>query len=103
MVFTLIFATTLLGCIKGENYDIKSAKVKNPEEVSNSCSQNMGLNPGKKEQLANVLKNNGGELNDAFKLDVYIIVSEAEEIPPQDKEETMRSYFNCLKDSAESK
>lgn len=93
-----ILTISLSGCF-GEKYTIESKKVTNAEEVSNSCSQNMGLSESEKVQLANELKNNDRKFNDEFKLQAMIIITEADGIPPEDRDAAQAAYFSCIENS----
>ncbi len=97
-----LFALTLSSCF-GEKYEIKSPKINSPEEVSNSCAQNLGLDEKDKEQLATILKNNGSKLNDEFKLYAMMIVTESDGVAPEDRDSVQKSYFSCLENSENTK
>ena len=97
-----ILAALLPGCF-GEKYNIEYPKVKNPEEVSNSCAANTGLNDQEIQQLAKVLKNNGSRLNDEFKLDAMLIITESDNVAPEDRNNVENAYFSCIEQSTETK
>ena len=98
-----IFTLVLSGCFFGEKYKIESPKVSGAEEVSNSCSQNLGLNEDDREQLAKVLKNNDSKYNDEFKLDAMMIITESDSIAPEDRDSVEKAYFSCIEASANTK
>ncbi len=93
-IFTLIFS----GCF-GEKYKIESPKVSGAEEVSNSCSQNLGLDEEDREQLAKVLKNNGSKYNDEFKLEAMLIITESDGVAPEDRNAVEKTYFSCIENA----
>lgn len=98
-----IFAITLSGCFFGEKYEIKSAKVHNPEETSNACAKSLGLNEKDTKQLAKVLKNNGSKLNDEFKLAAMMIITESDSVATEDSDNVEKAYFSCIENSANTK
>lgn len=97
-----IFALILSGCF-GEKYNIESPKVSGAEEVSNSCSQNLGLAEEDREQLAKVLKNNGSKYNDEFKLEAMMIITESDSVAPEDRNSVEKAYFSCIENAANTK
>ena len=96
-----IFVVPLSGCF-GEKYEIKSAKVSSPEEVSNSCSQNLGLSESEMKQLANELENNDSKFNDEFKLQAMIIITESKGVPPEESKNAQAAYFSCIQNYIDS-
>jgi len=97
-----IFTLALSGCF-GEKYKIESPKIHSAEEVSNSCAQSLGLDEEDREQLVKVLKNNGSKLNDEFKLEAMLIITESDSVSTEDSDDVEKAYFSCLENSAETK
>ena len=101
--FYLLFITCIVialsGCFSKE-YKIKSAKVKNPSDVSAACAQNLGLDAEDTEGLTRALKKNDGKLDDEFKLRAMTVISESDSVDTADSNSLLKSYFSCLEDSA---
>lgn len=102
ILIVAVFIITLSGCF-GEKYKIESPKISGAEEVSNSCAQKLGLDEDDKKQLAKVLKDNGSKLNDEFKLDAMMIISESDSVTPDDRDNVQKAYFSCIENSTNIK
>ena len=102
IIIIAVFIISLSGCF-GEKYKIESPKISGAEEVSNSCAQKLGLNEDDKEQLVKALKENGSKLNDEFKLDAIMIITESKSVAAEDRDNVQKAYFSCLENSADTK
>lgn len=95
--------TVATGCFWKKGEDIKPPEVSNPEQVSETCAKNAGLDEKDTAALTSAIKHYDGKFSDEFKLSAMSIISTSHAVDPKQKDTVTREYISCVGNSAHKK